>query len=154
VRHCTVERLVSRRDILCRFRRQPRCLFLLAATTAIPPNSDVSSVASQAFAAPQLGNANTVHGAPSRSTDDTEASHDGTSAVKSGHGGASVAESHRGTLERLWEMLGLSAVSSDMPSSAVADRKPMTEDGGLKKKAVRLGALNGLAARAEEAAAT
>ena len=50
-------------------------------------------------------------------------------------------------------MLELSASSSDIVSSAVADRKPMTEEDGLKKKAVRLGALNGLAARAEEAAA-
>lgn len=69
------------------------------------------------------------------------------------HGGASVAESHRGTLDRLREMLELSASSSDIVSSAVANRKPMTEDDELKKKAVRLGALNGLAARAEEAAA-
>jgi len=128
--------------------------FLLAAAPAIPPNSDVSSVASQAFAAPQLGNADGVHGAPSRSADGAEASHDGASAVESVQDGASVAESHRGTLERLREMLGLSAASSDMASSAVADRKPVTEDGGLKKeKAVRLGALDGRAAGAEEAAA-
>jgi hypothetical protein len=100
-----------------------------------------------------MDNADTVYGTTSRSADGAESSHDGASAVESVHDSAFIVESHRGPLERLWEMLGLSAVNSDMPSSAVADRKPMTEDGGLKKKAVRLGALNGLAAKAEEAAA-